>query len=359
MLMKPNTDVGIVGWGAYIPLYRISSTEIARIWGDDPNRIVKGLGIMEKAVAGPDEDTATLAVEASINALKRAMIDKKEIGAVLIGSESPPYAVKATASTISEALGLSRHIVAADLEFACKAGTDAMIGVIGLVASGMIKYGLGIGADIAQGAPGDALEYSAAAGAAAYIIGKKNADTVAYFEGITSYVTDTPDFWRRPQEKYPKHGEGFTGEPAYYKHITAAANHLMEELGLKPNDFNFAVFHQPNGKFPVKVSKRLGFTKEQITTGLLTPKIGNTYAASTPLGLAAILDIAKPGDRILAVSFGSGAGSDAMSIVIQDAIEAKRNEAISVVEYINRRKEIDYGLYVKFRRKIDIVNGTY
>ena len=356
MLMKPKEDVGIYGWGGYIPRYRILSEEIARIWGDDKNRIISGLGIKEKAVAGPDEDTATLATEATLNALKRANIDKSYVGAVLIGSESPPYAVKATASTVAEAVGLPRHIIAADLEFACKAGTDAMISVIGLVGSGMIKYGIGIGADIAQGAPGDALEYSAAAGAAAYVIGPKSKDTVAYFEGVTAYVTDTPDFWRRPREKYPQHGEGFTGEPAYFRHIISAAKTLMEDLGLKPNDFNYAVFHQPNGKFPRRAAKKLGFNEDQIKFGLLTPRIGNTYAASTPLGLAAVLDMAKPGERILAVSFGSGAGSDAMSILVQDAIEEKRNLAPLIESYIKRRKVIDYGLYVKFRKKIDIID---
>jgi hydroxymethylglutaryl-CoA synthase len=56
------------------------------------------------------------------------------------------------------------------------------------------------------------------------------------------------------------------------------------------------------------VAAQLGFSKEQIAPGLLVPVIGNTYAGAAIIGLTAILDIAQPGDRILMVSFGSGAG---------------------------------------------------
>lgn len=354
MILKTKIETAIHGWGAYVPRYRIPSKEIARIWGQDPARIEKGLLLKEKAVAGPDEDTATLAVEAALNALKRAKINPKNLGGVFVGSESHPYYVKSTASTVAEAIGATPYVIAASLEFACKAGTDAMLFSMGLVGSGMVEYSLAIGADIAQGAPGDALEYSAGGGAVAFIIGKKNSYSAAYIEAAASYVTDTPDFWRRPYEKYPKHGEAFTGEPAYFKHVIGATKTIMEELGYKPSDFKYAVFHQPNGKFPLRVGKRLGFSEEQIRPGLLTPIIGNTYAASSIIGLAAVLDIANPGDRILITSFGSGAGSDSFVITAQEGIKEKQSLAPKVSDYVNRKVLIDYGLYVKFREKIKI-----
>jgi hydroxymethylglutaryl-CoA synthase len=80
--------------------------------------------------------------------------------------------------------------------------------------------------------------------------------------------------------------------------------------------------------------------------------IGNTYAGSTPLGLAATLDIAKPGDRILVVSYGSGAGSDAFSLVVQDAIKKVRHNDHPVSEFIKRKRYIDYSIYSKLRGKI-------
>ncbi len=342
-------DVGIVGYGVYIPRYRIRVEEIAKVWGNDPERIKQGLQVHEKSVPAPDEDTATIAVEAARNAVKQAGIDPQEIGAIYVGSESHPYAVKPTATIVAEAIEATPHLTAADYEFACKAGTVGIQTCMGSVQSDMIKYGMAIGADTAQGAPGDPLEYTAAAGGGAFIIGKNRGETLAAIEGTYSYTTDTPDFWRRDRKPYPRHGGRFTGKPAYFKHVISAAHGLLRELKLTPQDFVYAVFHQPNGKFPLHVAQELGFNKEQVLPGLLAPTIGNTYSGASMLGLAAVLDQAKAGDRILVVSYGSGAGSDAFSIVVKDVIETKRKSAPKVADYVNNKAYIDYSTYAKYR----------
>jgi len=347
LLLKPLRKVGIVGYGAYIPQYRLPASEIARVWGGSED----GLPVKEKSVAGLDEDTVTMSIEAARNALARAGIDAQQLRAVWIGSESHPYAVKPSSTIVAEAIGASPHIQAADLEFACKAGTEAMIAAMGLVGSGMGEYALAVGADTAQGKPSDALEYTAAAGAAAFVIGPAE-QALAEILSAYSFVTDTPDFWRRAYQHYPEHGQRFTGEPAYFKHITNAAKTIMEESGSKPADYTYAVFHQPNAKFPKRAAKLLGFKDEQIKSGLLAPVIGNTYAGASPLGLTAILDSAKPGDRILMVSYGSGAGSDALDLRVQERILERRKLARGTAEYIARRVEIDYATYARMRGKI-------
>ncbi|BAZ98829.1 MULTISPECIES: hydroxymethylglutaryl-CoA synthase [Methanothermobacter] len=341
---------GIVGYGVYIPSYRIKVEEIARVWGDDPQAISRGLVVEEKSVPGPDEDTATISVEAARNALRRSQIDPSEIGAVYVGSESHPYAVKPTATIVAEAVEATPEMTAADLEFACKAGTAGIQACMGLVDSGIIKYGLAVGADTAQGAPGDALEYTASAGGAAYVIGGKNC--LADIKETYSFTTDTPDFYRREGMPYPRHGGRFTGEPAYFKHVLGAARGMMEKTGLSADDFDYAVFHQPNGKFYLKAARKLGFESEQVKPGLLTPVIGNTYSGATPVGLAATLDVAEPGARILAVSYGSGAGSDAFIIEVNDLIEERRDLAPSVAEIIKNKRYVDYALYAKFKGKL-------
>jgi len=342
---------GIVGYGAYIPRFRIKVEEIAKTWGADAPSYKKGLLLQEKSVPGPDQDTITMSVEATRNALQRAGIDARKIGAVYIGSESHPYAVKPSGTVVAEAINAVPECHNADLEFACKAGTEGMFICLGLVDAGLIEYGLGIGADTSQGAPGDALEYSAAAGAAAFIMGKN--DLVAECKLTYSYMTDTPDFWRREHQFYPSHGGRFTGEPAYFKHVVGAADGIMKKAGKKPSDFKYVVFHQPNGKFPLRVGKMLGFEKEQIETGLLCPELGNTYSGASPLGLTAILDEARPGDLILMVSYGSGAGSDAFIWRVTDRIKQVQDKAPKTWDLLrSNKKYLDYGTYAKFRGKI-------
>jgi len=342
--------IGIVSYGSYIPKFRIRVEEIARVWGEDERKIKGGIGVYEKSVPAMDEDAATIAVEAAREAVQRAGINAREIGAVFVGSESHPYAVKPTATIVGEALGIGNEYFAADLEFACKAGTAGIQICYSMVKAGMIKIGLAIGSDTSQAKPGDALEYSAAAGGAAFLIGKK---PIAEIEATYSFTSDTPDFWRRDLQPYPSHGGRFTGEPAYFRHVISAAKGLMENFGYTVQDFDYAVFHMPNAKFPIRAAKMLGFSEEHISQGLVVRAVGNTYSASSLLGLCATLDAAKPDERILLVSFGSGAGSDAFAIRVTDSIESYPRSP-KVWEKIADKVYVDYAIYLKHRRKIRV-----
>jgi len=346
--LRPDRDVGIVGYGAYVPRYRLPATEVARVWLDGKG----GTPIKEKSVPGPDEDVATMSLEAARNALARAgRVDAKEIRAVWVGSESHPYAVKPTSTIVAEAIGATPYTQAGDWEFACKAGTEAIQAAIGFVGSGMARYALAVGSDIAQARPSDALEYTAAAGSAAFLIGPAD-DALAVLEGSISYATDIPDFWRRAYQRYPSHGGRFTGQPAYFTHIAGAVEALFDSLDTEASDYDHIVFHQPNAKFPSKIARRLGFAKEQIAAGMLVNDIGNAYAGSSPLGLTAVLDVAEPGNRVLIASYGSGAGSDALSLHITDAIVERRGKAPATRDYVARRREVDYATYVRYTKKL-------
>jgi len=342
--------IGIVGYGGYIPRFRIKVEEIASVWGSNAKSIKNGLMVEEKSVPSIDEDTATISVEAALNALKMAQINPQKIGAIYIGSESHPYAVKPTSTIVGEAIGVGSEFTAADTEFACKAGTAAIQMVMGLIKGGYIEYGLAIGSDTAQSKPGDALEYTAAAGGAAFIAGKKN--VLAEIEGTFSCSTDTPDFWRRENVEFPRHGGRFTGIPAYFKHIISATKGLMDKLDLKQSDFDYIVFHMPNGKFPLRAAKMLDFDSEKLIPGFVVKSIGNTYSSSSLLGLVATLDIAKPGQRILLTSYGSGAGSDSFSIKVTDLIEEKRKRIKKIQDYIDDKEYVTYAKYTRLRRGI-------
>ncbi|GBC68896.1 Hydroxymethylglutaryl-CoA synthase [archaeon HR01] len=348
--MPRHVDSGIVGYGCYIPRYRIKASEIARVWGRDKAE----LPIKEKAVAAMDEDTITMSAEAARYAIWRAGIEPRQIGAIHIGTESKPYAVKPSGTIVAEILGIPPTTTSADLEFACKAGTEALHIVSSLVGSGRIKYGLAIGADTAQGRPNDALEFTAASGAAALLVGPPSSNNVANIEHSFSFVTDTPDFWRRSYERYPVHTGRFTGEPAYFYHTLSSARNILMENGYSVSDIDYFVFHQPNVKFPLTAAKVLGIPMSKVEPAIVAGEIGNTYAACSLIGLSKVLDIASPGQRILLTSYGSGAGSDSFILSVADGIVERRDKAPRYEQLLRRRVEIDYAIYLKNRDKVRV-----
>jgi len=341
------SKVGIISYGSYIPRYRIKVEDIAKVWNEDSNEIKSQLQVTSKSVLGPDEDVATMSVESARNAVNRWKGDPKEIGAIYVGSESHPYAVKPTATIVAAALDAENELTAADLEFACKAGTAGMQMCLGLVKSNMISVGLVIGADDSQGRPRDPLEYTAGAGSAAFLIGSDK--VVAEIEDTFSVTSDTPDFWRREGATYPSHGHRFTGKPSYFQHTVDASKGLLERLGTKPSDYDYVTFHQPNTKFPLSVAKMLGFSNEQVELSLLCRDIGNAYSASSMLGLTQILNHAKSGERIFMTSYGSGAGSDSFSFIVTDEIEQVKTYPYNVDYYLKNTEFIDYGIYARYK----------
>ena len=346
--MRASRAVGIAGYGAYVPRLRVRTADISATWR------VRGAAapaVAEKSVPAADEDVVTMAIEAARTALERSGTGLEAIGAIWVGTESKPYAVKPSATIVAEALGITPHVVAADMEFACKAGSEAMQAAVAFVGSSMVDAALAIGMDTAQSKPGDALEYTAGCGGAAYLFADA-AEALAVVEASISHVTDTPDFFRREAAHYPEHGGRFTGEPSYFRHTLAASRKLLAEVGSAAKDYAHAVFHQPVPKFVEKAAAELGFTPRQIRTGLVAPRMGNAYAGSSLLGLAAVLDVARPGDRIFFCSYGSGAGSDAFSFRVTERI-AERRRGPAVVDYLERRRLVDgYGQYLRLQGKI-------
>lgn len=351
--------VGIVSYGVALPKFKVSGETIAEAQGKTQQKIYKALGVISKSVPGKDEDTITLSTASGLQAIERlqALFDQQEdtdarktqksqaqtsqknsvrskIESIYIGSESHPYAVKPSGTVVAQALGIAsdsctgatKPLATSDLQFACKAGTQSLQISSLYTAAGFGESSLAIGTDTAQSRPGDVLEYTAGAGSAAFIVGseKKNL-LLARLIATTSIATDTPDFWRRPNQSYPEHAGRFTGEPGYFSHITMAANQILQETGLQPRDFQFCVFHSPNAKFPIAVAQKLGFSKEQLKPTLVVEQIGNLYAGSSMVGLASALDQASANQKILVVSYGSGAGSDAFVFETTDHLVSTRN----------------------------------
>ncbi len=345
--------IGIVDYGIYIPQGRIKLETIAKSWRKSPPEVVGALGVTEKAVAARDEDAVTLAIEAACRSLT-STTDLSDIAVLLVGSESHPYAVNPTSTIVGEFLGIGNSYLAADLQFACKAGTAAMQLIFGLIDARKVKQGIAIGADTAQSRPHDVLEYTSASASAAYLLGRDN--LLANLIEFTSYSSDTPDFWRRDGMRYPSHAGRFTGKPAYFAHVVACAKQLMQQAKITPQDVDYCVFHMPNGKFPREAGRALGFCDVQLEPSLTVEKIGNPYSASSLVGLAAVLETAKPKQKIFMVSYGSGAGSDGFLWETTSEISKIKSQKSKMKQLVNQqiddKHDIDYTEYLQRTHKI-------
>lgn len=343
---KEYETPGIIGYGAYSPRFRYKESN------------------MERAVPFLDEDAITAAVEAGKMALIQSGIDSSCVSKVYVGSESNPYAVKPIAAKVAQVLKLGEEdkaegvqcVDAIDTEFACKAATSMFKDACSLVyyPEHRDAFAMVIGTDNSQaaprGEPGGELDFFVGFGSCCFVFGMN--DVIAELEGWCSCTSDTPDFWRRDSEPFPSHGGRFTGDPAYFKHVSKAAKNLMDKLHLKPKDVNYFVSHQPNLNFPNKVAYELGFNEEQFMPGLQVARFGNCYSGASPIGLAAVLDVAKPGDRIVLASYGSGAGSDAYSFVATSQLPEKRSKQKFTIEYQAKNdflKYVDYDTYRKLK----------
>ena len=338
---------GIVDYGFYIPRYRIKVEEIALQWQRNSEEIKKSLSVDEKAVASFDEDSVTMAIEASSIAIKN-LKQKEKIGAIFVGTETSPYAVKPISTMIGEWLDIPHHYLAYDTQFACKATTGAIISACAMVKSKQASNVLVCGTDKANAKPQDVLECTAGSGAVSLLIGDEN--VAVEIIDSTSYSSDTPDFWRRSNASNPSHAGRFTGKPAYFHHIISSSTYILEKNKLASKDFTYAVFHMPNGKFPVEVSRILGFSQQQIQKGLVVKKLGNSYTACALMGLVSVLEEAKAGDTIFFASYGSGAGSDAFILKVTKNINVVRK---------NFKEQLDDMIYISYRQYQQFMGGGH
>ncbi|HLC25962.1 MAG TPA: hydroxymethylglutaryl-CoA synthase [bacterium] len=348
---------GITGYGAAIPYHRVSVEEIHRVWRNiSLDKIKDVLKVNERAVLQPNEDTITLAIEASRNAMEHAGVQREVIDALFLGTCTNPYDSKPSMTVLSQALGTGPAVMGGDVQFSGKSGSTAMQICLGLVNSKMARAALAVGADTLNRhtSPGRFYEYTASAGAAAFVIGTQ--DPLAEIVGTSSYASDLSDFFRVEGDRYIQNiGVGGELYPAweigFADHVSHAANALMKELNLKPRDYDYAVFQQPFGFAPFSIGERLGFAREQIEPGVIAPVIGDCGAASALLGLIHVLDTAKPKQRILLATYGFGAGSDALSLEVTPAIEKKR-PAIPLADSLYKRKAmVDYATSSRFEYK--------
>ena len=335
--------VGIVSYGTHIPRLRIKSDEYVKAWNSANG------GFKEKSVMDFDEDVVTMGAAAGKEAL--VQVDRGAVGVLTIASTNYPYAEKMLSSTLAAMLGLDNQVNSTEHGNSTRAGTDAFLAALALVKADGLAAGLTVAADAPRAEVKGGIEHPLSAAATAFAFGSQN--VIAEVEDYTAYVQEYLG------ERYRIAGDDNIrdiGVPAYTTQafedvVTKAVQNHLAKMSRKPQDYKYLVIDQKTQKGPMGLATKLGFTAEQINPGFIFAQVGDTGVCSALLGLAAVLDVAQAGDKIMLGSYGSGSGSHAISLTVADGIQEKRNTK-SVAEKLSKKEYIDYIRYLKVRRQI-------
>lgn len=322
--------VGITSYGSYVPLWRMGGKAMG----------MKG----ERAVACFDEDSITMAVAAGENCLKgcnRSLIEK-----IYFASTTFPYAEKQGAAVVAAACDLSSSVGAVDFANSLKGGTSALLAAADAVTAKSAKAALVAAAEMRLGAPMEQYEKTFGDGAAAFVVG--DTDVAAVIEGSYSVSGDILDIWRTQQEKFVRSWESRFGLTEGYMKLGAqAVKGVLAKCNLKPADFSKLVFYTPDPKSSAGLAKKLGFDPSTQLQDPLHGELGNAGTAHPLILLAAALDEAKPGDRLLVLGYGDGA--DAVVLKVTEQIEKLRTSP-SVKAHLEAKKMLpDYPTYLVWR----------
>ncbi|MBW1815841.1 MAG: 3-hydroxy-3-methylglutaryl CoA synthase [Deltaproteobacteria bacterium] len=334
--------VGICTYGGYVPRYRLNRGLVYKAMGwMNPGNIANARG--EKAVANYDEDSITMAVAAGIDALKG--IAREDVDGVYFASTSMPYKERLNAGIVTAGLGLRDQIRAADFSGALKAGTTALLSALEGVASKGADNILVCVSDCRLGSPASPQELIFGDGAAAVLVGEQN--VVAEFKGSFSTTHDFVDHFRGESAKFDRQWEDrWIRDLGFAQLVPEAVNGLLEKYQLNMSDFAKVVYPCQYAAARKNLNKVLAIPPEAVQDNLQN-EIGETGTPQALLMLVKALEEAKPGDKILVVSFGSGC--DALYFEATDNI-ADFGPRNAVSGSLANRAELDnYTKYLVWR----------
>ncbi len=328
---------GITTYGAYVPYNRLKRERIKEAFG-------KPVPPGEKAVANYDEDSITMGVAAALDCCKN--ISPKGIDAVYFATTTSPYKEKQCATVISGAIDARKTVRTADFGNSLRAGSAAL-----LAAMDGAKNGLNIlvaASDCRLGAADGQHEVNFGDGAAAFVLGNKN--VIAEILDWHSVSVDFHDIWRTSDDIFVRSWEErFCLTQGYNKFLIDAAKGVMAKTGLKPEDFFRIVNYAHTPRYQVEIATDLGFRPDQIQDSLYT-SVGNAGSANAPMMLVSALEEAKPGDKILFLTYGEG--SDAIIFVVTDEI-LKLKPRPGLASHLKRKKvTMNYEKYLRWRNLI-------
>jgi len=335
--------VGIVGYGVYLPKYRLKREEIGSFW--------KTRGRGENCISQPDEDIYTMAVESALNAVSHSgLTDLSKLGMVYLGVGSSPCLENTPIGILADCLDLSKEIDLCDFTSSTRASFAGLKCCVDAINSGRKEDGLVIASECRKASLGSPMELYGGCGAAGLVLGKEG--VIAEIEEMFTLSGVFYDRWSTPAEPSLKEYEPrFTQSYGYHDHIVKAVKAFLSRTGLSLDDFDHAAIHQFDTRNMKKLEKSLGLKPDRLESSNIFEEMGDVGAASAFIKLCAILDKANAGERILVVGYGAGI-CDVISLKVTSEIEKKRGNLRRVEEYLKAKDYIAYNDVLRRRDEL-------
>ena len=314
-------NVGIIGLGTYVPENVMTNFDFEKIIDTSDEWIRTRTGIEERRFASADQATSDLGAEASKKALEKAGLSAEDIDMIILATTTPDYPIQSTACVVQELIG-AVNAAAVDINAACSGFVYALTMAKGLIASGMNKRILVIGAEVLSKCV-DMQDRNTCVlfgdGAAAAVVAEveEGYGIISQFLGAEADVKGslrTPaGGTRKPlsQEVLDERSNfiQMKGQDVFKFAVKALPKATLEALNganLKAEDIDMVFPHQANARIIETASKRLDIPMEKFYLNL--NKYGNTSSASIGLALGEALEkgLVKKGDIIALTGFGAG-----------------------------------------------------
>jgi 3-hydroxy-3-methylglutaryl CoA synthase len=327
---------GIVSAAAYLPHRRLQRSAITETMG-------KGGGGGTRSVAGPDEDTTTLAVEAGRLA-RRAADGAVDPDALWFTTATPAYADKTNATAVHAALRLDGSTLAIDVGGAIRSG-------IGTLRAALEGAGVTLAtvADLRSGPPGSPSESAGGDGAAAVLVaGAAEADLAAEYLGGASVTDEIFDQWRAPGAPHGRAWEERFAESIYLDLGLEAWNSALKAAELNAPDVDRVVVVGPHARSVGRLPRSLGLA-EGVLADNLAGSVGNTGSAQAAVALTALIETAAAGQIVAVISLADGA--DVLLLRVTDRAEQRRSSQ-TVAAQIGSAVDVAYPKFLQWRGEL-------
>ncbi len=328
--------IGITSCGYHVPFCRLEREKIGQAWA---RRAGKG----ERAAIYFDEDSLTLGLEAAQRCLEEK--GKSGIEAVYFASASAPFWQRSSASFMAAACDLPAECETMDFAGSLRSATSALRAGVDALNSGRLSRVLIAAGDVRDGQPGENEEEWFGDAGSAVVLGREG--VIAEILGTASRSDDFLDEWRRDTDGFIQtQSSRFATERGYQASLVAVGKALLQRHGVQPQDCAKIILPSPDGRAHVNAAKRLGFQDGQMQNPLFQ-EIGACGSAAPFLLLAAALETANPGDRLLVLAYGEGA--DGFLLQVTEAV-AKRSLPRSLSDHLSEKRLYpSYQIFKKMR----------